>query len=55
MSTVDERDLLDQLQYLASRIYDDPGSELDLFFLPVLAITELAPFMTEKPLGLIEA
>lgn len=32
MSTVDERDLQDQSQYLASRIYDDPGSELDLFF-----------------------
>ena len=34
MSTVDERDLLDQSQYLASRIYDDPGSEpisLDIF------------------------
>ena len=34
MTTMDERDLLDQSQYLASRIYDDPGSEpiaLDLF------------------------
>lgn len=34
MTTVDERDLLDQTQYLASRIYDDPGTKpipLDLF------------------------
>lgn len=34
MTTAAERELLDQTQYLASKIYDDPGSvpiSLDLF------------------------